>query len=200
VSTVCPFATYRPTSFGQRQTRRKGQRGVLHVAVSERAELAPWSGNTWHFYVNKAGQAYQYVDLDLVAWANVDANPDAVAIETQGGVSDPDGEPWTAPQAATIARIVRWVHDTEGTPMVALPDSLFGRRGWGPHRLGIDPWRVSGGQVWSSSRGKLCPGAAKIAQIPQILALAQAVRQQKGAPSCSTRTPPTRSAGSWSTR
>lgn len=167
---IYPGAIFTPTGWGGHTPRRKGQRGVLHVAVSDRADLPPWNENTWHFYVNKAGQVHQYVDTEFCAWANVDANGDAVSIESQGGVVNPNGELWTPEQAHAIAGVIRWVHDTEGTPIELLPDSKLGRRGWGPHRLGIDPWRVAGGQSWSGSRGKVCPGDAKIGQIPGILA------------------------------
>jgi hypothetical protein len=54
-----------------------------------------------------------------------------------------------------------------------MPDSRPASRGVGYHKLGVKPWVVSGGELWSSSAGKVCPGAAKIAQVPNIIALAQ---------------------------
>jgi hypothetical protein len=171
-----PGAVFKPTQFGGRTPRNRQERGVLHVAVSRARALAPWNENTWHFYVAADGYCEQYVDTAFRAWADVTANDDAIAIETAGGVGTSDqvnAERWTGPQAARLADLMRWAQATDGVPFTLLPDSLPGRTGWGPHRLGIDPWRVSGGEVWSSSRGKLCPGDAKVAQIPELLTVAR---------------------------
>ena len=48
-------------------------------------------------------------------------------------------------------------------------DSRPGTRGVGYHRLGCDPYRVTGGELWSSSYGKVCPGDARIAQLPGLI-------------------------------
>jgi len=173
---IYPGAVYKPTSFGGHTPRIKGQRGILHVAVSGARSLPPWNQNTWHFYVAADGYCEQYVDTDWCAWASVDANTDALSIETQGGLgtsAQVNAEPWTPAAAARIADIMRWANATEGIPLAVLPDSKAGRRGWGPHRLGINPWRVAGGQVWSNSNGKECPGDTKVAQVADIIRLAQ---------------------------
>jgi hypothetical protein len=174
--TLFPGAIWRPIPVSpSRPKRGKGRAVILHVAVSEGASLFPifsTTGNDSHLYVRKDGSVEQYIDLELVAYASIAANANTISVETQGGVTNPDGEPWTAAQVATLARIARWAHDTEGVPLSLMPNSLPASKGIGHHRLGIDPWRVAGGEVWSSSRGKLCPGAAKIAQIPQIITAA----------------------------
>jgi hypothetical protein len=84
---VYPGATFKPTSWGGRTPRNRQGRGILHVAVSERVSYPPFSGNTWHFYVAKDGTCEQYVDTDFVAWASVDANDDALSIETAGAAN-----------------------------------------------------------------------------------------------------------------
>jgi hypothetical protein len=92
-----------------------------------------------------------------------------------------NSEPWTPAQCARIADIMRWeASQPGGAPLEQLPDSRAGRRGWGPHRLGIKHsagprpgWWQPGGEVWSNALGKECPGDAKVAQVPQIIQLAR---------------------------
>jgi hypothetical protein len=174
---ICPGATYQPipaSLFGNRARRRKGRAFVAHVAVSEALNLPPSSTSAdWHFYIPKVGpKFYQYVDLDYVAYAQLDGNADCVSAETQGGVHAPDAEPWSDFEVATLAHILKYLHDSEGTPLRLMASSAASERGFGWHRLGIDPWRLPGTQKWSSSRGKLCPGTVKISQAPRIVALA----------------------------
>lgn len=149
-------------------------RAIFHVAVSRSRSLRPSGGNSWHMYVAEDGYAEQYVDDTQRAYANVDANDDAFSVETAGAANPltVDTEPWTEAQCHTLAGIWRWQHDLRGVPFDILPDSMPGRRGVGTHRLGIDPWRVPNGEKWSTSRGKRCPGDAKIAQLPYIRDLA----------------------------
>ena len=169
-----PGALWKPVN-KNRPARRKGRGICLHVAVSEAASLQGFfSGSTAdsHFYVRKDGTIEQMVDTDLVAYANAAGNSTLISVETQGGVTNADGEPWTPQQVDALARICRWASDTDGFPLQPMPDSRPTSRGVGYHRLGCKPWVVAGGEVWSSSVGKICPGAAKIAQIPQIIAAA----------------------------
>jgi hypothetical protein len=169
---LVPGARWEPISLAGVPRRRKGRGFCLHVAVSNAPALRPGSNATWHFYLPKQGQAIQYVDLDYVAYAQLEGNPTMVSAESQGGMVDADREPWTDNQCEWAARILAHLHKTEGTPLQVMPDSRAESKGLGYHRLGIDPWRVGAGERWSSSRGKLCPGAAKIAQVPSIVARA----------------------------
>ena len=77
---------------------------------------------------------------------------------------------------------MRWLQTVDGTPLDLMPDSKPGRRGWGPHRLGIEHsrgigavpgWLLPGGERWSSHIGKECPGDAKVAQVAELLELAR---------------------------
>jgi hypothetical protein len=170
---LLPGAVWSPISaslLGQRPARRKGRGLVGHVAVSNAHVLKPSSSSAdWHFYVSRDGTITQFIDLDLVAWAQMNGNATMVSAESEGGVVNPDGEPWTDAQLDAYAHILRYLHDTEGVPLQMMPDSRPTSRGFAPHRWGVDPWRVSGGEVWSASRGKICPGAEKIAQFPEII-------------------------------
>jgi hypothetical protein len=114
--------------------------------------------------------------MDLQCWASSAGNASLVAFESEGGLGTSaqlNAEPWTENQCQWAARILRHLHDTEGVPLQAMPDSLPTSRGFGTHRLGISPWRVAGGEVWSSANGKECPGNAKVAQVPHIIELAR---------------------------
>jgi N-acetylmuramoyl-L-alanine amidase len=174
-----PGAVWRPIPVSSSRPRRSKGRGVcLHVAVSEAPSLFDYFSSASadsHFYVAKNGTIEQYVDTDLVAYAQLDGNASLISVETQGGAVNPDGEPWTAAQVESLARIAAWAHGSEGVPLTPMPNSLPASRGIGYHRLGINPWRVAGGELWSSATGKLCPGAAKVAQVPQIITRASRI-------------------------
>lgn len=182
MTVVVPGALWLPVDVGNRAARRKGRGFIAHVAVSESPRLVPGPLSTrpadWTFYFPKdptpTGQRFiQQIDFDLQCWSSVAGNATCPAGESQGGVNNPNGEPWTDNQAESIAIVYAFGMEHEGWPDQLMPDSRPGSRGLGWHRLGIDPWRVSGGELWSSSRGKVCPGDAKIAGMPMILARAR---------------------------
>lgn len=150
----------------------------LHVAVSEAASLhgffnAPGRPSS-HFYVRRDGTVEQYVDTDYRAEADLDGNDATISVETQGGVTDAQREPWTDEQVQALAALWAWARDTHGIADKLATSSRRGEesRGLSWHRLGVDPWRVPDGMRYSTARGKICPGDAKIAQIPGILAAA----------------------------
>jgi hypothetical protein len=146
-------------------------------------------------------------DGELVCWQDLTRQADAQraggarlwSIEcADGGVA----RPLTGAQVETIARLVAVTSRPEfhascppgwacraGIPIVDLRDSRPGRRGFGIHRHGIDPWRVPDGEVWGG-RGKTCPHDERIRQVPQILARAREIRDQLDTPP----TPPTAAA------
>lgn len=191
---IYPGAVFKPTGFGGKTKRNRQGRGILHVAVSGARSLPPWNANTWHFYVAKDGYCEQYIDTDYRAATSGAANDDAIGIETAGGLGSSaqiNAEPWTPAQVDRLADIMAWESKQPGgAPLDLLPDSKPGRRGWGPHRLGIEHsrgvgavpgWLVPGGERWSSARGKECPGDTKVRQIgSELIPLAR--RKAGGAP------------------
>jgi hypothetical protein len=134
------------------------------------------------------GAVWQWQDRGRQADANLEANPQAISIETAdnapGGADDITG--WTAKQAAALVTLLAWECSVEAhrscpdtwacrhgmtwhgirvaIPPELVPDSRPHRRGLAYHRQGIDPWRVDGGQRWSTARGKECPGPVRIRQ------------------------------------
>jgi len=184
---IYPGALWRPMPGSATRPKRRKGRGVgFHIAVSERLSIYDINlstGNDAHLYVRRDGGVEQNVDLDLVAYAGAAGNASMIWVETQGGTTATDVKSgrWTSAQAATLARIARWAHDTEGVPLQLMPDSKPASRGIGTHRLGIQHslgidrvagWLVTGGERWSSAIGKECPGDARIAQLPSIISAA----------------------------
>jgi len=153
---------------------------VFHVAVSEAPYPSYQPGTHAHFYVRKDGTICQQIDTTFRAGTCFEGNSRVIGVETQGGVTDANNEPWTAAQVEALARLTAWVNQTHGVPLQLMADSRPQSKGVGYHRLGIDGnfgsyrfgGRVSGGELWSKARGKICPGDAKIAQIGQVIARA----------------------------
>ena len=181
--TIYPGAQYRPLAAKQGQTALKPTIVILHTMVGNLSgtdrmfRQGGWSGTESHFGVggpwgdDKDGIVYQWQDTDFRADANLEGNHRIISIETADNAPAraDDIKPWTPKQVDAIVRLVTYLCRTYNIPAVLIPDSGPGRRGIGYHRLGIDPWRVSGGVKWSTSRGKECPGDARIAQIPEIV-------------------------------
>jgi peptidoglycan hydrolase-like protein with peptidoglycan-binding domain len=163
---------------------------VLHTAVGSlittfgyfaHANGEGYVGTESHFIVGGYGEGWQITDTARTADANLDGNSRLLSIETAdtyppfGQWSGSDVPAWTDEQIATLARIVAWAAHEHGFPLVRMKDSKPTTRGVGYHRLGIDPWRVDGGEHWSSSGGKVCPGDRRIAQVDEVIRRAQAL-------------------------
>jgi hypothetical protein len=162
-----------------RTLRLRYGRVCLHVAVSEGSSLYGYfnqSGKpTSHFYVRRDGTVEQYVDTMYRAPANLEGNSSLISFETQGGTRNADSEPWTAAQVNAMADVIAWLHKVEGVPLQLMPNSKTSSRGIGWHKQGVDPYRVDGGEKWSSAYGKICPGGGKIKQIPTIVSKAKLI-------------------------
>jgi len=154
------------------KTPLRSVRGVCHhVAVSEGSSLYGYFSGAKvcsHFYVRKDGTIEQYVSIFYQAPANGAGNSSLVSIETQGGVRGVETEPWTAAQVESLARIDAWVAKQKSVPLILMPNSKRSSVGLGWHRQGVDPYRVDGGELWSSAYAKSCPGREKISQMPQV--------------------------------
>lgn len=172
----------------------------LHVAVSEADSLHGYFNKSGipdsHLYVRKGTKhqlenklpatVEQYVDTAMRANADLEGNDATISVETQGGVSNAQGEPWDESQVLALAEIFAWCVQTHDIEAKLATDSKLGRtsRGLSWHRLGVDGnfpdkpsilagrAQLGGGMRYSTSRGKICPGDAKIRQIPGILELA----------------------------
>lgn len=130
-------------------------------------------GGAWGSDVaqNLDGVVYQWQDPTFTADANLNGNHRVISIETADNApkSASDIKPWTPKQLDSIVELVAWLCHTYDIPVALIADTKPGRRGIAYHRQGIDPWRVSGGELWSNSRGKECPGDVRIAQIKNVI-------------------------------
>src|SRR5699024_181870 len=155
----------------------------LHVAVSEASSLFGYFNQKAvadsHMYVRKDGTVDQYVDTAYQANADVQGNDATISIETQGGLHNTQSEKWTPAQVESLAQIYAWAVKTHGIPLKIAKDSIptgTSSHGLSWHRLGIDGnfgggilrGRVAGGMHYSKSRGKVCPGDAKIRQVQDV--------------------------------
>jgi hypothetical protein len=143
---------------------------------------AGYGGTESHFMTSPAGDIDQYQDTDRQAEANGAANGRAISVENADmgagfapwNTNDGNAVPaFTPAQIEANARICAWAHTQHGVPLELVPDSKPGRRGIGYHRLGVVGYAVPGGEIWSSSKEKGCPGPKRIAQVPQIIARAR---------------------------
>lgn len=145
-----------------------------------------------HFSTRADGHIFQSRDTDFQSGANLNGNHRVIAIENDdfgpefGPWDTGDGHavpPFTPQQVEAIARICAWAHKTHGIPLEPCPNSRPGSKGIAFHRQGIEgnfgPFAfggiVKGGEVWTESRGKVCPGDARIAQIPMIIKRARVI-------------------------
>lgn len=136
-----------------------------------------YGGTESHFGVggssdrSRDGQVRQWQDTAHQADANLDGNWHVLSIETSDG-GDPS-RPWSTKQLNAIVNTIAWLCRTHDIPPVLIPDTRPGRRGLAYHRQGVpasrwhqgEPgWLVPGGERWSSSVGKTCPGDVRIEQ------------------------------------
>lgn len=139
-----------------------------------------------HFWVSQGGVVEQYVDTAIRAEADLEGNDATVSVETEGGEDRATAQTqvWTPAQLQSITTLVAWIMSTHQIPLRLATDSKPGptSQGLSWHRLGIDgnfpdlPSPLAGrrqrggGMRYSTETGKVCPGDAKIGQIPGILA------------------------------
>lgn len=145
-----------------------------------------YQGTESHFGLAGSGRLVQWQDLDFQADANRDGNHRCISIETADrGETFPDWSgsdvpAWTPAQVGVLVDLVGWLCDTYGIPKVLVPDSRPGRRGIAYHRMGVPhstgdpdapggPWLRPGGERWTDSVGKVCPGDRRIAQLREIV-------------------------------
>jgi hypothetical protein len=138
---------------------------VLHVmegtlegsdAWFRRVPVAPDTGSSAHFGLAKDGRLWQWVDTADKAWAQAGGNDSYVSVECEEKV----GDTLTAAQLAALVRLVQWMHDRHGMPLVLA--NKPGDRGLGYHAMG--------GVAWGNHP---CPGPLIIAQRQAIIRAAQ---------------------------
>lgn len=144
-------------------------------------EKRQWGDTKYRSGANLNGNGY------IISVECADMGPGFAAWDTKNGAAVPA---FTAAQIEANAQILAWETSPQahaacpatwachkvGIPLILLKTSLPGQRGVAYHRLGVPGYMVAGGVQWSSAQGKVCPGDRRIAQIPQIIARAAAIR------------------------
>lgn len=156
---LCPFAVHELLPENNEQNRINPTTVICHRAVSSAKDLygywnSPGVVLESHFYVAEDGTIYQYMDTNVRADANMDANAFAVSIETWDGGNTPDSWGWNPEQQYSLKKLILWICNTHGikkSPAVTWNGGGIGGHNWFP-----DPW--AGGP-----RG--CPGTERNRQL-----------------------------------
>lgn len=181
---LMPGAIYAPINYsGVPKMRKEGPNVVIfHTIVGHDPAKAA------HLSLGGYGELTQNRDTLYQSAACLDGNPRALACETEDL-----GEPfpawdtnnghevpaWSEQQLDRAVEICVWAYHTHGVPLQLAADSKTGSAGIAYHRQGIDSdnnfegyaygGRVSGGEHWSTSKGKVCPGDRRIKQLIEIV-------------------------------
>jgi hypothetical protein len=146
---------------------RTGRLGfVVHVQVGDGSCFAEFdrssSQASSHFWISKSGVVEQYVETDLVAWAEMAGNGSYLSCEFEGLTT----EAMTAAQLAAGAALIAWCATQDGFPLVGADHGGTGVTTHCHYPSGVaDP-------AWGDHS---CPGPIRLAQIPQLIAMAAAV-------------------------
>lgn len=188
-----PGALQRPLPVKRHSGRRGRTDGViLHVTAG--GATSPF--NTFRrikassvFWVGYEGQVEQYMDADLADWSSGAGSRRFIGIETASPVDGAGA--WNPAQLNALTALIAWLWREYKFPLNVVTSSRAGVRGIGWHRLGVPAtyWqkarRVSqtGGALWSSAVGKICPGDERIKQVPALVAgVARALNTPAPAP------------------
>jgi hypothetical protein len=167
---------------------------VLHIAASSwninEADPTNLDGiNGWietgyteaHGYNDQFGNQIQYCSVRASVGGTLNGNYRNRTWEAwnpPGSDGDLNLSGYTPEQCERFSDLLAWDHINNGTLLQDMNDSRPSSHGVGCHRYGItgyNPYRSVGGEVWSTSSSKVCPGTARIAQLPGIITRAKAI-------------------------
>lgn len=187
----CPFAEVQLIPKWNKVAITRYRRMNLHVAVSGQDNIrdmfARSSSACSHFYVNRKGEIFQYIDTKYRSAADRDGNDSTISVETEGGLGNSkavNSETWSAAQVTALAKLWAWARDTHNIKDQVAKNTCSNDNSAGLswHRLGIKG-NFGGrggilevgycGILYSGAFGKECPGDAKILQIPGIHEMAK---------------------------
>jgi hypothetical protein len=117
------------------------------------------------------GVVYQWQDTDFEADANLEGAHHVISIETADNAPQlpQDILAWTPKQETAIIDLIVQLCRMYDIPPVLIPDTKPNRRGLAYHAQGCTPNIVPGGEKWSLSRGKVCPGPARTRQFKNVI-------------------------------
>lgn len=171
MTAVYPGAIYKPLPEATTQKKITPRLIILHTngggSSTNGAQLwaymsKPTVDLECHFQIDLDGTVWQFMPVDVKADCNAAANPFAVSIETQDkGSATLNVTPWSDLQVLSIVEVIAWLRDDYGILMARCLD--WNGAGIGAHR---------DFPQWSNSAHS-CPGDARFAQVPGIIALAK---------------------------
>jgi hypothetical protein len=185
---LCPFADHKLLPESGSQPAIVPRIVIDHTQAGHGSLFGQWQGSGLEstFWVAQSGTIEQYMDTEVQADANLEANRwleggvhyGAVSIETENSVAATqaayhggqgaaafDVDPWTPEQIAALERLHDWLAHTHPQILRQRCDRPLGA-GLGYHSMwgtGPTPW------IPYKSRGKKCPGDARIAQWHDVL-------------------------------
>lgn len=201
-----PKAQWRPLAAGHQKPMLAHDIFCFHTMVGnlygtdQMFKSGGWTGTESHFGVGGKwggdaargldGVVYQWGDTAYKADANLDGWDRVISVETADNAPKyaKDIQPWTPKQLDSLVNLAVWACITHKIPPVLIPDTRPGRRGLAWHAQGVEHSKgvgkvpgflVAGGERWSTSPGKECPGAQRIAQIKTIIVPRVKARLQK---------------------
>lgn len=158
---LCPFADHRLIPESHTQPRITPRLFIVHSTGGPTPNgLEGWwnnpasNGLESHFLIKNDGTLEQYVDTDVRADANGAANGYAISCETES--TSAATERWTKAQAATLVRLIDWCCTVHRIPRTITPTATGAGLAWHVQFGAPGPW--------TPSRGKVCPGPARIDQ------------------------------------
>jgi len=179
---------------GNRITARPPE-NILHIAASSwnvnvnnptsLEGISGWieQGSTEaHTYNDKYGNFVQYCSLFLAVDGTKDGNwrnRTHEAWNPPESEGDLNNSGYTPEQCERFSDFLAWDSKENGTLLQNMRDSRVSSHGVGAHRYGItgyNPWKQVGGEVWSLSSSKLCPGTARVNQLDSIIRRAQFIK------------------------
>lgn len=166
---ICPFATYKPISVNHGGMRAEKIGFVVHVQQGDSSLYGffdnPSAQVSAHFWCSKSGALEQYLDTDLIAWAEAEGNASYASCEFEGF----DTESMTPAQIVMGGRLAGWLSSVEGWPVVG--PVTHGSPGITPH---CNP-NGTPDPAWGNHP---CPGTIRLGQIPAIVAAAHPTPDQ----------------------
>lgn len=159
-----PSARKREIPENRTAPRINANKVILHSAVGPGSLYGYFSRDDIkvesHFWVGLNGEIEQYLDTDVRADANWEANDSAIAVETADN-GDPDNFMWTNGQVLALIRIIKWASEVHGIPIRLCPSATSS--GIGYHRQ-FKEWNKA---------SHSCPGDIRVKMVPGIIAQAK---------------------------
>lgn len=161
----CPFAEKWEIPEDDTQPGIDPYAVIVHSQAGRGSLYGWWLNGTSlesHFWISYEGTIEQYLRCIIRADANGEANRfkrdgvwvGAISIETESRTDATDR--WTPKQAAALVKLIVWLCRTYGIPPSIMATPKSDGTGW--HVMFGAPG------PWTPSRGKTCPGAARIEQ------------------------------------